>query len=210
MRLKLYGFGKPGKPFGHHYSQVNSSPEWWALTGLQFWINWSIWIGWLSSSTMQGNQGYVWGTERQVWNISPFQQLNRDPTYWPHFSLGLSDGCEVGYRDRPMHRHADTYRTIWRRCRCIIWVKFRRYVWASKPLRYCSVRSVRKAKLLLRLWLINANALSCFSRRAVLPLHQGFSTWGTFAYLKGYIEDSNTKKNMFIFISKYSKIYKLY
>ena len=37
-------------------------------------------------------------------------------------------------------------------------------IWSWKSLRYCSVRGVRKPVLILRLWLINANSLSCSLR----------------------------------------------
>jgi len=31
-------------------------------------------------------------------------------------------------RARPMYRHTDIYRSIWRCCRCIVSAKFRRYI----------------------------------------------------------------------------------
>jgi len=85
--------------------------------------------------------------------------------------VALSVGCEDILCRQPLeendstralrlHQHADIYRPIWRYCRCIVPAKLRRYIsamFAQKPLRYCSARSVRKPKLLLCLWLINAN-----------------------------------------------------
>jgi len=34
----------------------------------------------------------------------------------------------VDCRARPMYRHTDVYRPIWRCCRCIVSAKFRRYI----------------------------------------------------------------------------------
>jgi len=74
-------------------------------------------------------------------------------------------------RDQIMHRHADMAMLPRYHISKILPI-YLSNMCSLKLLRYCSARSVRKPKLLLHLWLINGNFMSCFLWHAAFQLHQ--------------------------------------
>ena len=99
-------------------------------------------------------------------------------TIYEHFKLSnRSFVVSIITGAQPMHWHADIYWPVWRCCQYIYCIgkilpKNIRNMCLWKLLCYCSSQSVWKPKLLLRLWLINANALSCSLRCTAFRLHQ--------------------------------------